>query len=74
MGWPRDSRKEENLQLFSPRRRTMKYCRAFLRNAICPLLLAQTPLKIPFSYRILAEVVNDVTVAADPYCPTFQRG
>jgi hypothetical protein len=46
--------------------------RAFLRDAICPLLLAQTPLEIPFSCRILSEVVNDIAVAADPQCPAPQ--
>ena len=40
--------------------------RGFLRNALCLLLLVQTPLEIPFSCRILSEVVNNVAVAADP--------
>jgi hypothetical protein len=38
----------------------------FLRDNICPLLLVQTPIKIPLCGGILRQVVNDIAVAADP--------
>jgi hypothetical protein len=44
----------------------MTELRAFLRDTICLLLLAQRPIEIPFSGRILPKVVNDIPVPTDP--------
>lgn len=40
-----------------------------LRNIICLLLLAEIPIEIPCPCRILAEIVNDIAVPADPERP-----
>ncbi len=74
-GCPWDSTNEEKLsRLWSALSHRVKSLRESIRNAVRPLLLWQAGIENPLPRRVLCQIMEDISKAADPDVAISQRG